>query len=102
VQFSNYKEDLAAESLKVRSSPLLDPYVVSTYKWNIREAKRFSLIRNDIDFDSWVDDRFLKQALKEQGLEGFWKPVDRSGVRRAQHRADNAPRAGQAAASGAL
>lgn len=79
VQFSNYKEDLSAESLKVRSSPLLDPYLVSTYKWNIKEAKRFNLIRNDVDWDKWVDDRFLKQALKELGLESYWKPIDQSG-----------------------
>lgn len=58
----------------------LERFGRQTYKWNIREAKRFGLIRNDINFDSWVDDRFLKQALKEQGLESFWKPVDQSGV----------------------
>ncbi|HEX6242920.1 MAG TPA: ABC transporter substrate-binding protein [Polyangiales bacterium] len=90
VQFSNYKEDLAAESLKVRSSPLLDPYIVSTYKWNISEAKRFGLIRNDINWDQWVDRRFLDKALKELGLENYWQAVGPQGWRPGQT-ADNAP-----------
>lgn len=88
VQFSNYKEDLAAESLKVRSSPLLDPYVVSTYKWNISEAKRFGLIRNDIAWESWVDRRFLDKALKDLGLQNYWAPIDPAGWR-ASKRAEN-------------
>jgi sulfonate transport system substrate-binding protein len=93
VQFSNYKEDLAAESLKVRSSPLLDPYLVSTYKWNISEAKRFGLIRNDITWESWVDIRFLNKALKDLGLDNYWKPVDVSGNWRAGATADTTPAA---------
>jgi sulfonate transport system substrate-binding protein len=79
VPFSNYKEDLQAESLKVRSSPLIDPYFVSTYKWNIREAKRFHLIKNDVDLERWVDTRFLDEALSELSLQNFWKPIDTSG-----------------------
>lgn len=85
VPFSNYKEDLQAESLKVRSSPLIDPYFVSTYKWNIQEAKRFGLIKRDVDFDRWVDLRFLNKALSELALEGYWKPVDASGNWKPEH-----------------
>lgn len=78
--FSNYKEDLASQSIKVNASPLLDPYIVSTYKWNIQEAKRFGLIKNEVDYDRWVEPRYLNENLKELGLEGYWKPVDESGV----------------------
>jgi len=85
VPFSNYKEDLQAESLKVRSSPLIDPYFVSTYKWNIREAKRFGLIKKDIDFEHWVDTRFLNKALAELQLSDYWKPVDASGNWKPEH-----------------
>jgi sulfonate transport system substrate-binding protein len=80
VPYSNYKEDLQAESLKVRSSPLLDPYFVSTYKWNIEQAKRFGLIKSDVNLDDWIDQRFLQQALRELSLEGYWKPIDPSGA----------------------
>jgi sulfonate transport system substrate-binding protein len=85
VPFSNYKEDLQAESLKVRSSPLIDPYFASTYKWNIREAKRFGLIKKDVAFDRWVDSRFLNQALTDLQLQDYWKPVDASGNWKPEH-----------------
>jgi sulfonate transport system substrate-binding protein len=91
VTFANYKSDLASSSLKVYASPLLDPYIVSTYKWNIREAKRFGLIRADVNFDDWVDPSFLQRALKQQNLEQYWKPIDPSGVWTPEHRAQNAP-----------
>jgi sulfonate transport system substrate-binding protein len=87
VQFASYKSDLSDTSLKVNSSPLLDPYIVSTYKWNIREAKRFGLIRSDVDLDTWIEPKFLQRALQLQALEQYWKPVDASGVWTQQHRA---------------
>lgn len=74
VQFSNYKEDFQGSSLKVRSSPLIDDYLSSQYRRAIRDAKRFGLIRNEFSFDSWVEPRFLKEALRAQGLENFWTP----------------------------
>ena len=77
--FSNYKEDLSSQSLKVTASPLLDAYIATTYKTNIQEAKRFGLIKNDVDFDHWVDSRFLDQVLKELNLQSYWKAIDASG-----------------------
>ena len=79
VAFNNYKEDLSSQSIKVNASPLLDAYITSTYKTNIQEAKRFGLIKNDIDFDRWVDSRFLDQVLKELNLQNYWKAIDASG-----------------------
>jgi sulfonate transport system substrate-binding protein len=79
VAFSAYKADLSSQSLKVSASPLLDAYVTSTYKTNIQEAKRFGLIKNDVDFDHWVDSRFLDQVLKELNLQSYWKAIDASG-----------------------
>lgn len=79
VSFGNYKEDLAGQSIKVNASPLLDPYLTSTYKTNIQEARRFNLIKNDIDFDRWVEPSFLNQVLTEQNLTTYWKSIDPSG-----------------------
>jgi sulfonate transport system substrate-binding protein len=79
VPFSNYKEDFGSQSIKVNASPLLDPYVLSTYRTNIQEAKRFGLIKADVDLDRWIDARFLNQALKDLHLENYWKAVDASG-----------------------
>lgn len=72
VQFSNYKEDFGPGALKLRSSPLIDEYFTSQYKRAISDAKRFGLIKNDIAFDSWVEPKFLNQALKAQKLEAYW------------------------------
>lgn len=78
-QFSNYKEDFQSSTLKIRASPLVDEYVTSQYKRAIADAKRFGLIKNDINFDQWVEPRFLNAALKAQKLEGYWKPYGADG-----------------------
>jgi sulfonate transport system substrate-binding protein len=79
IPYSNFKEDFKGQSLKLLSSPLVDGYLTSQYKQQINEAKRFGLIKNTFDYDSWVDTRFLTQALKELGLENYWEPIGPSG-----------------------
>lgn len=79
VTFSNYKEDWQNASLKVLSSPLVDDYIVSQYNWNIREAKRFGLIRSTFRFEDWYEPKFLSRALEELGLTDYWKPADKDG-----------------------
>jgi len=79
VTFANFKEDLGRFSLKLLSSPLLDDYVVSQYNRNIQEAKRFGLIRNTFRFEDWQEPRFLKEVLREYGLENYWEAVDKDG-----------------------
>jgi sulfonate transport system substrate-binding protein len=79
--FSNYKEDYQGngQSLKVKASPLIDDYVVSQYQGKIVDAKRYGLIKETFDFKASIDDRFLKQALRDLNLESYWKPVDPAG-----------------------
>lgn len=76
VQFSNYKEDFVGSSLKLRSSPLIDEYFSSQYKRAIADSKRFGLIKNEFSFDSWIEPKFLNQALK---LENYWQRYDVEG-----------------------
>jgi len=80
VQFSNYKEDFQGTSLKLASSPLLDPYIVSQIKTKVALAKRFGLIKEAFDFEALIDRRFLNKALKDQGLESYWPQVSVSGT----------------------
>lgn len=80
VRFADYKEDFQGQSIKAIASPLLDEYLVSQYRKQISDAKRFGLIKNTPNIDAWVEPRFLKQALKELQLESYWTPVDASGV----------------------
>jgi sulfonate transport system substrate-binding protein len=79
VAFNNYKEDFVGTSLKLASSPLLDPYIVSQFKTKVTLAKRFGLIKEFFDFEALIDRRFLNKALKDQGLETFWPQVSATG-----------------------
>jgi sulfonate transport system substrate-binding protein len=72
--FSGFKEDWTGEDLKYRTSPLVDPYVASRYRLQIEEAQRFGLTRRGFSFEEWTELKFLNQALKELGLEQYWKP----------------------------
>jgi sulfonate transport system substrate-binding protein len=80
VRFADYREDWQGQSLKVFSSPLIDPYLISQYKTQVKQAKKFGLIKNDVSIDNWVEPRFLAQALKDLKLENFWQPVGEDGV----------------------
>jgi sulfonate transport system substrate-binding protein len=78
-RFADYKEDLKGQSLKVLSSPLVDPYLTAQYRLQISESKRFGLIKETFEFEKWADASFLNQVLKELSLEGYWTPLDASG-----------------------
>jgi len=77
--FGAIKEDYTGESLKYRTSPLLDSYLATRYALQINEAKRFGLSRSTFSFQEWVEPRFLQAALKELQLENFWQPRDAKG-----------------------
>jgi sulfonate transport system substrate-binding protein len=67
-----WREDFIGQPLRVRLSPLLDPFLVARYKDATDEAFRLKLIRSKPEIDSWFDRRFLNAALKAQKLEGHW------------------------------
>jgi len=67
-----WREDFIGQPLRVRVSPLLDPFLVARYKDASEEAFRLKLTRSQPEIDSWFDRRFLNAALKAQKLEGYW------------------------------
>jgi sulfonate transport system substrate-binding protein len=77
--FASFKEDWTNESMKYKTSPLIDPYIVERYGFQINEAKRLGLTRNTFDFRDWVEPSFLEQALQELDLQRFWAPRDPGG-----------------------
>jgi len=77
--YASYKEDWTNESMKYKTSPLIDPYLYARYEFQITEAKRLGLIRQTFDFKEWVEPRFLEAALRELQLEKLWLPRDESG-----------------------
>ena len=60
------------QPLKVRLSPLLDPFLVSSYQESARVAQELKLVRGKPEIKGWFDDRYLKAALKAQKLENHW------------------------------
>jgi sulfonate transport system substrate-binding protein len=77
--YASFKEDWTNESMKYKTSPLIDPYIVARYGFQISEAKRLGLTRATFDFQQWAEPRFLEAALEQLGLGGYWAPRDESG-----------------------
>jgi sulfonate transport system substrate-binding protein len=77
--FASFKEDWTNESMKYKTSPLIDPYIVSRYNFQINEAKRLALTRNTFDLREWVEPSLLSAVLQELSLQAFWAPRDESG-----------------------
>lgn len=67
-----WREDFVGQPLRVRLSPLLDPFLVDIYKQSAKDAHELKLVRSLPEIDSWFDRRFLDAALKAQKLEGYW------------------------------
>ena len=67
-----WREDFVGQPLRVRLSPLLDPFLVGIYKDSAEQALQLKLIRKKPEIDSWFDRRYLNTALKELQLEGYW------------------------------
>jgi len=78
-KLEHWKEDYQGQQLRVRLSPLFDPFLTDRYKDAVEHAYRFRLIRTKFDVDGWIDRRFLDASLKELKLDTYW-PVNQVGV----------------------
>lgn len=77
--YEHWKEDYDGEPLRVRLNPNFDPFLIARYKDTVEQAYRFKMTRAKIDVDKWIDQRFLKAALREQKLENFWPVFEPNG-----------------------
>lgn len=76
---ATFEKDYADEVLKDRQSPLLDDFYRANVTAGIDFAVEQKLIRKAFDVNEWVDDSYLKTALKELGYENAWTPRDKDG-----------------------
>lgn len=67
-----WREDFIGQPLRVRLSPLLDPFLVERYRDSARESLELKLIRSAPEIDSWFDRSFLNASLKALKLEQYW------------------------------
>jgi len=75
----NFRDDFEGSSMKDRSSPLIDPFLVGQYRVQAAMAREYKLLRRDVDLNGWFDDRFVRQALITLGLTRFWTARDAQG-----------------------
>ena len=67
-----WREDFIGQPLRVRQSPLLDPFLVERYRDSARESAELKLIRSTPEIDGWFDRSFLSASLQELKLEHYW------------------------------
>lgn len=53
-------------------SPLLDDFLINSYRVSFDDAKKLGLLRGQIDFNQWFDSRYLQRALTELQLTHYW------------------------------
>lgn len=71
-----YRDDYSGQSMRFRMSPLIDPWLLSTYRKSAVKAKELALIRNDVNTDEGFEPKYLEKALKDQGLQNYWTKYD--------------------------
>jgi sulfonate transport system substrate-binding protein len=79
VSYSSWQAEYANQSLKIRNSPLLDPFFIGRYKAVAQDALKLKLIRQPVDVDSWFEPKYLDNALREQKLDHYWTRYDPAG-----------------------
>ena len=75
----SFRDDFEGSSLKDRSSPLIDPFLIEQYRVQAGMAREYKLLRRDVDVNGWFDDRFVTRALAELDLTRFWTVRDARG-----------------------
>ena len=76
---ASWQAEFEGQPLAERNSPLLDAFVLGRYKAVVADALKLKLIRRSVTVDDWFEPKYLRAALKKQGLEGYWTAYDAQG-----------------------
>jgi sulfonate transport system substrate-binding protein len=79
IPVQHFREDWDSQNWTQKLSPLIDDYLVHSYRVSFDDAKKFGLVRGKLDFERYFDRRYLDKALSELKLQGYWKEEDPSG-----------------------
>jgi sulfonate transport system substrate-binding protein len=79
VRAASWAAEFDQQQLAVRNSPLADDFIIGRYKAVVADALKLKLIRREVSVDDWFDTRYLRNALKKQGLENYWTAHDAKG-----------------------
>lgn len=75
----DYQKTWDGWNLKDRVNPLLDEFHRSQIDDALRIAKEARLVRRDVDTKTWYEPKYLNKALKDLGLEGYWRQFNANG-----------------------
>jgi sulfonate transport system substrate-binding protein len=79
IPLQHFREDWDGQNWTQKLSPLIDDYLVHSYRVSFEDAKKFGLVRGKFDLERYFDRRYLDKALSELQLQGYWKEEDPSG-----------------------
>jgi len=75
-----FRADFDGQALKLRNTPLIDDFLISAYRDQADRAKQYRLLRGEVSIDDWFEPKYVEQAVKDLGLEGYWERYDAHGV----------------------
>ena len=75
-----FRADFDGQALKLRNTPLIDDFLISAYRDQAERAKQYRLLRSEVSIDDWFEPKYVEQAVKDLGLEGYWERYDAHGV----------------------
>ena len=75
----DYQKTWDGWNLKDRNSPLLDEFHRAQIDEALKIAKEAKLIRRDVDTKTWYEPKYLNNALKDLGLENYWRAFNANG-----------------------
>ena len=79
IPVASWQAEFDKQSLADRNSPLIDDFILARYQAVADDAAKLKLIRRPVSIDGWFEPRYLKAALKQQGLDRRWSTFDATG-----------------------
>lgn len=76
---STWTKEFENTPLAVRESPLLDDFFVARYREGVASALKFKLIRTSFDVTPWIEPNYVREAIRQEHLEGRWQEFDALG-----------------------
>ena len=58
--------------LKQHSDPVIDAASIALLKQKLKAGQDLKLIRGNIDVDTWVEPKYVNNAIKSQNLQNLW------------------------------
>jgi len=75
----SFRADFEGQPLKLRNSPLIDPFIVHQYEVQAQQARAYKLLRKDLDLTGWFEPKYVETALRQLGREHRWTARDANG-----------------------